>query len=213
MLPEVKENIDNMIATMLAKVSIWKYATGIYFPQLPFDNEMNRFTYGELLENVVESERFNQRDIHSFGFDEFGDLIIMQVPNADNDLKFGVSTTLYTVNPDKSVHIYISTWFPKNNNYTDLIAIKLFAPINKNNWVSVGVNSNKRNWVAKHYIYSASVLGKIEKVISYVYPALAPLPPSSGIEVFDFIYDDFDNLKEISIDGSTYWNKTNNSKP
>ncbi|MGA3603329.1 hypothetical protein, partial [Lysinibacillus agricola] len=78
-----------MITTKLSEVSYWKYASGEYYTHLPEFQEINKFKRGRMLKNITESERFSKRMIHSVGFNELDQRIMMQYPQADNDLKLG----------------------------------------------------------------------------------------------------------------------------
>ncbi|QPQ35174.1 hypothetical protein [Lysinibacillus sp. JNUCC-52] len=193
---EVEQNIDSMITTKLSEVSYWKYASDEYFTHLPYFHEINKFKKGRILKNITKSERFSKRMIHSFGFNELDELIIMQYPQADNDIKLGTGTQIYTINPDKSVNAYVARWYPENNFPTKLLSISIFKPLDDRNWVDVSVNGI--NWSFMNYIYNDS--DRIEKVVSCNSDVESPL-------CYNFFYDNEEKLEKIMIDEIIWWKR------
>lgn len=193
---EVEQNIDSMITTKLSEVSYWKYASDEYFTHLPYFHEINKFKKGRILKNITESERFSKRMIHSFGFNELDQLIIMQYPQADNNIRLGTGTQIYTINSDKSVNVYVARWYPDNNFPTKLLSISVFKPIDNRNWIDVAVNGI--NWSFMNYIYNDS--DRIEKVISCNSDVESPL-------CYNFIYDNEEKLEKIMIDEVIWWKR------
>ena len=206
-LAVVEHNIDNMIFEKLTKVFSWKYASDEYYNYLPYDKEIYKFKKGRILKNMTEGERFSKRTIHSFGFDKSEQLIIMQYPNVDNDIKLGTGTFLYDANPDKSINRYVTRWYPENNHPTSLGAISLFKPLNDNNWIYVGISSNKRNWSAKHYIYNESK--RLDRIVAcdermFTCNASAAKPYS-----YDFVYNNNneENPEKIMVGDVVWWKR------
>nr|WP_106781363.1 hypothetical protein [Lysinibacillus timonensis] len=193
---DVEQNIDSMIKKKLSEVSYWKYASDEYFTHLPYFHEINKFKKGRILKNITESERFSKRMIHSFGFNELDQLIIMQYPQADNDIRLGTATQIYTINSDNSVNAYVARWYPNNNFPTKLLSISVFKPIDNHNWVDVAVNG--KNWSFMNYIYNDS--NRVEKVISSNSDVESPL-------CYNFIYDNEEKLEKIMIDEVIWWKR------
>jgi hypothetical protein len=198
-LDTAQQIIDNMIAETLAKVSHWKYATDDYFNPYPFNAEIHKFKKGRILKNVKENERFKKRTIHSFGFNESEQLIIMQYPNGD-DIKFGTTTVLYITNANNRIDGYVANWFPENNRTTGLIAINTFLPLPDNNWIYVAVNSNKKNWSSSHYIYDET--NCVKRVVLCTLHAEKP-----ECNFLDFFYDEKGHLDRIMVGDYTHWKK------
>ncbi|WP_042474007.1 hypothetical protein [Bacillus ndiopicus] len=194
---EVEQNIDGMITAKLSAVSYWKYATDEYYTYLPYYHEIHKFKKGRILKNITEDARFSKRTIHSFGFNELDQLIIMQHPYADNDIKLGVGTHIYIMNSDKSVNSYVTRWYPENDHPTTLVAISVFKPLDEHNWVEVRIGG-KRNWSAMNYIYYDS--NRVDQVVSC--NSLVETPLS-----YNFIYDNEDKLEKIMICESVWWKR------
>jgi len=199
---EVEQNIDRMITTKLSEVSYWKYASDEYYTHLPSFHEINKYKRGRILKNITESERFSKRMIHSFGFNELDQLIMMQYPQADNDIKLGTGTQIYTINSDKSVNAYVTRWYPENNIPTKLSAISVYKPLDERSWLDVGIGG-KKDWSAMNYIYNDS--NKMEKVVSCNSNVETPL-------CYDFIYDNEEKLEKIMIGEVVWWKRKNNQK-
>jgi hypothetical protein len=192
------KNIDSIISSKLSEVSYWKCASDIYYSHLPYYHELNDFKKGIIKKNITEYERHNKKHLHSFGFNELDQNIIMQFPQADNDVRFGIRTDLYTINPNKSISSYITIWYPEKNLPTRLIALHEYKPIDNNNWIHVALNKNNKNWSATHYIYEC--YPKLEKAIDYIYYAGDIIT-----DTYNFIYDDLENLDKIMINGRVHW--------
>ncbi|MEK4424986.1 hypothetical protein [Solibacillus sp. FSL K6-1523] len=194
---EVEQNIDSMITKKLSEISYWKYASDEYYTHLPYFHEINKFKKGRILKNITENERFSQKIIHSFGFNELDQLIIMQYPQVDNDIKLGTGTQIYNINSDKSVNTYVTRWYPKNNFPAKLLAISEFKPLDEHNWIDVGIGANK-NWSAMNYIYND--FRGIEKVVSCNSDVETPL-------CYDFIFDNAKKLEKIMIGEVVWWKR------
>ena len=199
-LDTVQQNIDSIIDAKLAEVSHWEYATDEYFSPYPYHAEIHNFKRGRILKNARHDERFNKRTTHSFGFNESEQLIIMQFPNADNDIRFGVGTKIYFPNADKGIDGFVANWYPENRKLTKLESINVFKPLADNSWIYVVVNSNKANWSANHYIYNE--LNCIEHVVSCSLYAGKPL-----CEFLNFIYDKEGQLEKIMVGDYTQWKR------
>ena len=199
-LDVARKNIDSMISEELAKVSHWRYATDDYFNPYPYHAEIHNCKKGRILKNVKENERFKKRTIHFFGFNESEQLVIMQYPNGDNDIKFGATTVLYVSTPDSKIEGYVADWYPESNRPTELRAINTFMPLSDNNWIYAGVSSDKKNWSSNHYIYNAS--NCVERVVSCTLYAGKP-----SCNFLDFFYDDEGHLERIMVGDYTHWKR------
>ena len=78
------------------------------------------------IKNITESDKFSKRMILAFGFYELEQLIIMQYPQADNDIRLGTGTQIYTISSDESVYTYTTRQYSENNLPTKLVAIGVF---------------------------------------------------------------------------------------
>lgn len=194
---EVEQIIDRMITTKLSEVSYWKFASDEYYTHLPYFHEINKFKKGRILKNITKSERFSKRMIHSFGFNELNQLIIMQYPQTDNNLKLGTGTQIYTINSDKSVNTFVTRWYPEKNIPTKLLSISVFKPVDEHNWMEVGIGAQK-NWSAMNYIYNDANV--IENVIACNSDVETPL-------TYHFIYNKEGKLDEIKIGEVLWWKR------
>ncbi len=194
---EVEMNIYSMITKKLSEVSYWRYASDEYFTHLPYFHEINKFKKGRILKDIIESERLSKRMIHSFGFNELDELIIMQYSQADNNIKLGTETKIYTINADKSVNTFVARWYPDNNFPTKLLSINLFKPVDEHSWIEVGIGGEK-NWSAMNYNYNDA--NRIENVITCNSDVEKPLS-------YNFIYDNEGELEKIKIGEVVWWKR------
>ena len=197
-----KDDLDGTIAKKLLEVKYWNYATDIHYTHIPYDHELFKIKKGRKLTKMSFDDRLTKRTIHSFGFDRDNRLIIMQNPNVDNDISFGVSTQLYFIKSDKSVETYVARWYPQKDFPTTLEALSILSENDDGNLTYVGMNANKRNWSSMEYIRNEA--GRIEKVESVVYP---PPPPSDGISIYDFEYGNEGELVKILAGSVVWWSK------
>ncbi|GAB0170621.1 hypothetical protein LSPCS325_40580 [Lysinibacillus sp. CTST325] len=194
---EVEQNAENRITAKLSEVSYWKYASDEYYSHLPYFHEVNNFKKGRILKNISEEERFSKRTIHSFGFNELDQLIIMQHPEVDADIKFGISTELYTSETDGTVRSNVIRWYPEKNQPTVLLALSVFRNLDETS--KIEVRSGKKNWTATHYSYDTPD-GKINRIVR----------SSSGWampEEYDLIYGEDNKLDKLMMSNVVCWKR------
>ena len=197
-LNDVRQNIDNMITAKLSEVSHWKFASNEYYAPLPYMHEIFKLKRGNILKNITENERLSKSTIYSFGFNQFEQLLIMQFPNVDNDIKCGTGTHIYTINQNKSIDTCVTQWYPDGNVPTELIAIHVFKPLNDKNWLYVAVNRNKQDWHSLHYLYND--VNRLERVVAYQSRVATSWS-------YDFIYDGEERLEKIMIGDNVWWKR------
>ena len=201
---DVKQDLDNMINAKLSEVSYWKYANGDYFNPIPYYNEINSLKKGQVLKNVAESERFKKRFVYSFGFNSSGQLVITQHSNDSNGEeynKFGVTTKMYTTNPDGSIDHYVASWYPTNEQPNNLNAMSVYKPLGDKSWIDVGVGD--RSWATKHYICNEN--DRLEHVVKGGTWGGMVL-----FEFYDFVYGQDGELEKIISDNETIWKRKTN---
>ena len=156
------------------------------------------------MKNVAESERFKKRDIYSFGFNSSNQLVITQYSNdssGEDYNKFGVTTIMYTTNPDGSIDRYVATWYPTDAQPNRLNGIVAYKPLSDKSWIYVGAGD--RSWLTMHYVYSET--DRLERVVTG-----GTWGGRILFDFYDFIYGQDGDLEKIISDHETIWKRKTN---
>lgn len=164
-------DLKYLLGNALQSVEKWEFFTDEKYSPIPFWSEINNYKKPRKI-NIKPENRFEKKNIFSFGFSSENDLLLQQTSN-----EFRVFSKIYDYSNDEIIFMYYFDYQKNNPNNFSLLSLSAIKKIGKDK-IYLGLNSNLENFnvifyhfdnelITKAYCYSQGWTNEVEYEFSY----------------------------------------------
>lgn len=183
-------NLKYLLENTLQLVEKWEFFTDDKYSPIPFFCEINNYRKPRKL-NIKIENRFEKKNIFSFGFSFHNHLLLQQTAN-----EFRVFSKIYDYSNNEIIFIYHFDYQKNNPNNLSLLSLSAIKNIGKDK-IYLSLNSNLENFSVIFYHYDNELISK-----AYRYSA-------GWVDEVEylFFYDENGKLENIKIGDKIHWSK------